>query len=212
MTRTPNTSARWRRWRGAAALLLALAVPGCSGRSAPPAESAHEVVEADSADALSLYDLELQLTDQHGAAHTLADLRGRPLVVAMIYTSCESVCPRITEDMKAVEASLPAQDLAGSDFVLFSLDPGRDTPRALRAFARSHQLDQSRWRLFATDEAGVLDLAAVLGVKHRRADDGEIAHSAIILVVDRAGVVRYRQVGMGEDPKALIQALHAANS
>lgn len=212
MNRAPNTPLGWRRLQGAAALMLALALFGCGGRNEPPAENSHEVVESDSVGALSLYDLPLKLTDQHGAARTLADLRGRPLVVAMIYTSCESVCPRITEDMKAVEASLPAEDLAGSDFVLFSLDPGRDTPQALEAFAKSHQLDQSRWRLFATDEAGVLDLAAVLGVKHRRAEDGEIAHSAIILIVDREGVVRYRQVGMGEDPAALIQALHAANS
>ena len=212
MHRTDQAGLVGRRARAAASVLLALALSACGGRSVPSADGAHEVVGPDSAGTVSLYDLDLKLTDQHGAAHTLADLRSRPLVVAMIYTSCESVCPRITEDMKAVEASLPAEDLAGSDFVLFSLDPGRDTPHALETFAKSHHLDQSKWRLFATDEEGVLDLAAVLGVKHRRAADGEIAHSAIILIVDREGVVRYRQVGMGEDPAALIQALHEANS
>jgi protein SCO1/2 len=111
--------------------------------------------------------------------------------------------------MKGIERLLPASALDAMDFVLFSLDPGRDTPQALKAFARDHGLDASRWRLLATNEEGVLDLAAALGVKHRRDASGEIAHSAIIFVVDAVGVIRHRQVGLGDDPSDLIEALTA---
>lgn len=162
---------------------------------------------ADSSGGQSIYDLELSLTDQDGQTLALADLRGRVLVAAMIYTSCTSVCPRVTEDMKGVEKQLSDRDRKNVGFVLFSLDPGRDTPAALRRFAAEHALAPSRWRLFAASEDGVRDLSAVLGVKYKAEDNGEIAHSAMIFIIDREGVVRHRQLGLNQDPHELTSAL-----
>lgn len=158
----------------------------------------------------TIYDLDLQLTDQDGRTLALADLRGRVLVASMIYSSCTSVCPRVTEDMKGVEKQLSGQDRKDVGFVLFSLDPGRDTPAALRRFAAERALDPSRWRLFASSEDGVRDLSAVLGMKYKAEDNGEIAHSAMIFVIDREGVVRHRQLGLNPDPHELTSALAQA--
>ena len=94
--------------------------------------------------------------------------------------------------------------------MLFSLDPGRDTPAALRRFAAEHALDRSRWRLLAASEDGVRDLSAVLGVKYKAEEGGEIAHSAMIFVIDREGVVRHRQVGLSQNPQELVAALAQA--
>jgi protein SCO1/2 len=128
----------------------------------------------------------------------------------MMYTSCRSVCPRITADMAAVARLLPEADRRRVGFVMFSLDPGRDSPRALRNFAREHDLDPRRWRLFSAAEEDVRTLAAVLGVKSRPDEGGEIAHSAMIFVIDGRGVVRHRQVGLNQDPADLIAAVRAA--
>jgi protein SCO1/2 len=113
----------------------------------------------------------------------------------------------VTEDMKGIERQLDGADRDRVGFVLFSLDPGRDTPAALSRFAKEHDLEPSRWRLFAASEDGVRDLAAVLGVKYRRDEGGQIGHSAMIFVIDREGVVRHRQVGINQDPHDLITAL-----
>jgi protein SCO1/2 len=153
----------------------------------------------------SIYDLDVQLTNQDGRVLALADLRGRPLVAAMIYTSCTAVCPRVTQDMKMVERALANRP--DIQFVLLSLDPGRDTPAALRAFAASHQLASSRWQLLAGSEEGVREIAAVLGVKYKIEASGEIAHSAIIVAVDPAGQIRHRQVGLNQDARELIASL-----
>lgn len=158
----------------------------------------------------TIYDLDLQLTDQDGRTLALADLRGRVLVASMIYSSCTSVCPRVTEDMKGVEKQLSGEDRKDVGFVLFSLDPGRDTPAALRRFAAERALDPSRWRLFASSEDSVRDLSAVLGMKYKAEDNGEIAHSAMIFVIDREGVVRHRQLGLNPDPHELTSALAQA--
>ncbi len=156
----------------------------------------------------SIFDLDVTLIDQDGTRVRLADLAGQAMVVSMMYTSCTSVCPRVTEDMKSMERQLAAR-AKSTKFVLFALDPGRDTPQALRQFAADHQLDVARWRLFATSEDGVRDLAAVLDVKYAPAASGDISHSALIVVVDQHGVVRHRQVGVGQDPKPLLDAIAA---
>jgi protein SCO1/2 len=176
----------------------ASAPPSTAPRSAPAA--------AATPDGGSIFDLDLSLVDQQGARVRLADLAGRPLVVTMIYTRCTSVCPRVTDDMKAIERALGAR-AAGVTFVLFSLDPNRDTPAALQRFAVLHHLDPARWRLLAAPEDGVRDLAAVLGVRYSTTPGGEIAHAAVVVVVDARGVIRYRQPGVAQDVQSVIAAV-----
>jgi len=169
---------------------------------------APEAVEADhhAPDAGSIFDLDVALTDDAGRHLTLANLRGRLIVAAMIYTSCTSVCPLVTEDMKALERQLSAADADRLSFLLFSIDPGRDTPQALHKFADDHKLS-SRWRLFAASDDGVRTIAAALGVQYQPQASGEIAHSATIVVIDGAGAIRYRKIGTGDRPAAFVDVV-----
>jgi protein SCO1/2 len=197
----------------AMATALLLSAGACARGGGPAGDqgpAAHDVAgPGEIAAGESIFDLDLDLIDQDGREMHLADLHGDVMVAAMVYTSCTSVCIMVTEQMKAIE-----QQLAGVDddvkYVLFSLDPGRDTPDAMRTFARDHKLDGSRWRLMAASEDGVRDLAAVLGVKYQQEENGEFAHSAMIFVIDDDGIVRHRQVGVGKDSTELVAAVRKA--
>lgn len=195
------------------AMSLAFVIVGCSDTSTPPGASSsttHELPPAGAVpDDVSIFDLELDLVDQAGVETTLADLGGSPMVAAMVYTSCQDVCILVTEQIKAIERQLADVD-DEVRYVLFSLDPGRDTPEAMREFARNQKLDLDRWRLLAASEDGVRDLAAVLGVRYQPEENGQIAHSAMIFVIDPAGVVRHRQVGVVQEPGELVRAVRAA--
>lgn len=158
----------------------------------------------------SLFELAFPLTDSEGRTRHLSDLRGRPFVASMIYTNCTSVCPRLTADLQALERALPGSVRGRTRFVLFSLDPERDTPAALRRFAAEHALDTTRWTLLAAGPDDMRTLAAVLDVRFRPDGPGEIAHSAVIAVVDSAGVIRHRQAGLQKDPAPLVAAIEAA--
>lgn len=206
------TSKRQRRSlpRVTAALTMVVSLLGCGGERPSRQDDAHAIPPSNGAPAgASIFDLELPLIDHEGTKLTLADLGGHVMLAAMVYTSCTSVCVLVTEDMKAIERQLSGTD-DGVRFVLFSLDPGRDTPAAMRQFAANQRLDTTRWRLVAASEDGVRDLAAVLDVKYRAEEDGEIAHSAMIFVIDREGVVRHRQLGVGRDAEPLKAALAQA--
>lgn len=193
---------------------LAAVAGACRRTPNPPrAETAPAAAPAQAAvgSAGSVYDLDLALTDEHGRVSRLADLAGRPVVAAMIYTSCTSVCPMITAEMKTIERQLGSAS-PDVQFALFSLDPHRDTPAALRQFATAHGLTSSRWRLFATSEEGVRELSAVFGLKYATEDTGDIAHSAEIIVIDRRGVIQHEQMGLTDgDAADLLRAVDRAS-
>lgn len=197
----------------AVAAALSLVAGACArddGSGGDQRPSAHDVAgPGEMADGESIFGLDLGLIDQDGHELQLADLRGDVILAAMVYTSCTSVCIMVTEQMKAIEHQLAGID-ADVKYVLFSLDPGRDTPEAMRVFLREHRLDPTRWRLMAASEDGVRDLAAVLGVKYQPEENGEIAHSAMIFVIDEGGVVRHRQVGVGKDSSEIVDAMRRA--
>jgi protein SCO1 len=157
----------------------------------------------------SLFELSVPMTDQGGRTRRMADFRGRPFVATMIYTRCTTVCPRLTADLKRLEAALDPYDRERTSFLLFSLDPEHDTPATLTAFAAAQQLDLARWSLLATTADDMRTIAAVLDVRFRPDDDDEIAHSAVIAVVDANGVIRHRQVGMVDDTAPLVRAVRA---
>lgn len=202
-----------------ASIMAILTIPAAGGcvreAVAPPVDTTvpmHELPPASPATVdASVFDLEFDLVDQAGQRAKLADLAGHVTVAAMVYTSCDSVCIMVTEQMKAVERQLAGVD-HGVRYALFSLDPGRDSPDAMRDFAAAHRLDTARWRLMAAAEDDVRTLAAVLGVRYQPEESGEIAHSALVFVIDAQGVVRHRQVGVGKDPTELVAAVARARS
>jgi protein SCO1/2 len=196
----------------ALAALLAGCAPGRVGeddRAAATSDSA-DVTGTTAAAEASLFELRAAFTDASGRERHLEEWAGQPFVVSMIYTSCQSVCPRITADLTTLDRALPPDRRARTRFVLVSLDPARDTPAALAAFARTHKLDE-RWTLLAAGEDDMRTLAAILGVRFRPDGEGEIAHSATVAVADARGVIRFRRQGLDTGPAPLVQALAAAD-
>lgn len=180
-------------------LLLALALGLAACSSVEPADApAGPLPDA------SLYHLDATWTTEAGATVTLADFRGRPTVVAMIYAHCAYACPLIVQDMRRTAAELDDPDAAR--FVLVSFDPDRDTPAVLRRFKEAHGLPDS-WILLRSDANNVRMLAALLGISYRPEADGQIAHSNLITVLDRDGEIAGVQESLGKTPEKVVQAL-----
>lgn len=78
------------------------------------------------------------LVDQNGKAFTDRDLKGRYALVYFGYTFCPDVCPLDTQVMSAGLAAFEKADpVRGAKVVpvFITIDPERDTPAALKAFA-----------------------------------------------------------------------------
>jgi len=162
---------------GTLLVLLALALPAPATLGAPPAAA---VLPGD-----SLYQLDVRLDPAGGGALAWSSLAGRPVVVALFYSSCTVMCPMLTHAMQRLEHDLAAGSTAR--FVMISLDDEHDTPEHLAAFARKEGLAPDRWLIAHASRADVRTLAAALGVRYRRLPDGSYSHSTVITLLDRDG-------------------------
>ncbi len=76
------------------------------------------------------------LTDHNGKARTLADFRGKAVILFFGYTQCPDVCPTNLSNMREVI------DKLGSDgdrvqMLFMTVDPERDTPALMKEYVPS---------------------------------------------------------------------------
>jgi protein SCO1/2 len=152
----------------------------------------------------SIHQLEGEWKDSEDRSVTLASLRGKVLVATMAYTTCETVCPMIFADLQRIERALTPAARERVWFVVFSLDPERDTPGRMREFRKERGFESPQWIFLSAPEERVREMSAVLGVQYRRAAEGEVAHTSVLAVVDADGVIRHEQPGVGKDPSPLV--------
>ncbi len=106
--------------------VLVLLLAACVERTPVPWRST-DISGADFGHAL------VGLKDQHGKPTTLADFKGRAVLLFFGYTACPDVCPATLARYAAVMKALGAE--ADRVQVLFvTLDPERDTPDKLAAY------------------------------------------------------------------------------
>lgn len=153
----------------------------------------------------SLYHLDATWTTQDDETVTLADFRGEPVVISLIYARCASACAVLALDMRKIEAELGRP---GVRYVLVSLDPEHDTPERLRSLKAGYRLSDD-FTLLRGDPRDVRRLAALLGVQYRTEPNGEISHSNLITVLDRHGEPVRRQEGLSVPPAESATALRS---
>src|SRR6516164_6446173 len=84
---------------------------------------------------------DFSLTDQTDKTVTLQELKGRVWVADFIFTNCGGTCPVMTEKMRKLQEALPSD----IHMVSFTVDPARDTSKALAAYAAEHGATRERW-------------------------------------------------------------------
>lgn len=110
---------------------------------------------------------EFQLIDQDAREVTRADLLGKVTIVDFIFTHCPFACPVLMDKMSAAAESLKGTPV---QFISISVDPARDTPEALKAYAALHEVDTSRWR-FLTGTQAQIDAIVKDGLKLALVED-----------------------------------------
>ena len=79
------------------------------------------------------YAHDFHLTDTDGTARSLADYRGKVVVLFFGYTQCPDVCPTTMSELKSVRQMLGA-DASRLQVLFVTLDPERDTPSVLAQY------------------------------------------------------------------------------
>ncbi|WP_222565251.1 SCO family protein [Novilysobacter antarcticus] len=148
----------------------------------------------------SVYQLDVQLTDQAGRKSAWRDKRGQPQLVSMFYTSCQYICPLIIDSGKAVQKQLDDSEREKLGVTLISMDPARDTPQALAKIATQRKLDPAQWTLASPAADDVRSVAGVLNIRYRALADGEFNHTSALVLLDGEGRILARTEKMGSKP------------
>lgn len=132
-------------------------------------------------------------TDTEGRRVTLADFRGKPLVVSLVYTGCSQVCPTTTRFLERAVAE--ARAVVGADafrVATIGFDVPADNPVSMKVFARRNGIDDPRWSFLAPDPGVPQALARDLGFTYAP-QSGGFEHLAQVTILDAHGRV-YAQV------------------
>ena len=150
-----------------------------------------------------------ELLDVSGETVSLAGLAGRVLLVDFIFTRCPGPCPILTSSHVSVQRLLPQAVREATHFVSISIDPLRDTPADLEAYALARGADLSDWSFLTGPPDEIGKVVEAYGVGTGRSADGQIEHVLATFLVDPRGRIVKRYIGLDHDPAAIVADLEA---
>jgi protein SCO1 len=163
------------------ALLLTFTLSACDRPDA--SDRPGDYAAASRADCLP----DLTLTDQSGHDVSLASLKGRPVLVDFIYTSCPGPCPMLTAKLASVAKLLGAKMGAQVAMVSITLDPEHDHPAELRQYADQRGANAPGWLFLTGSPAQIERVLAVFDLRREREADGSITHNVATFLLGSDG-------------------------
>jgi protein SCO1 len=125
----------------------------------------------------------VSLTTQDGVTVRFYDdlLKGKSVAINLIYTSCTDECPLETARLVQVQRLLG--DRIGKDLFLYSIsiDPKRDTPEVLKAYAAKFGVGPG-WLFLTGKEGDVKLVAKKLGLSRSNDAASRDGHKAILMI------------------------------
>ncbi len=164
-------------------------------------------------------DLSLMFRDETGTAVPLQSFfrEGRPVVLALVYYSCPSMCNLLlngmTDTLKNIEWN------AGNQFqvVVVSIDP-KETYQLAKLKRDSYLTSYARyeaekgWHFLTGDQDSITRLAKTVGFKYRYDEKtSEYVHAAASYIVTPSGKISYYHYGLKSEPKVLRLSLVEAS-
>jgi len=128
-------------------------------------------------------------------------LKGHVVTINFMFTSCKDACPLLTQKLRSVKDDLG--DLFGKPvrFVSISVDPGNDTPQAMKAFAEKNRAVHKEWFFLTGKKADVDTVLKKLG----EFSDTVEGHSTAFLA---GNTVTYRWTKIRPDAPPVAVAEH----
>src|SRR6478609_9119395 len=150
---------------------------------------------------------DFSFVNQHGKTITQKDYEGKVYVADFFFTTCGSICPKMTTNLvdvqKAIKNNPKVMLLSHTVF------PETDSVPALKAYAKKYGVVDSKWNLVTGDKKEIYTMArkSYLAVKLGRPDQlYDMVHTENFVLVDQKRRVRGFYDGTNkEDVKRLLE-------
>ena len=149
-------------------------VAGCSRDSAGSAAAESVLTDA-------------KLVDQNGNSVALTSLKGKPMVVDFIYTSCPGPCLMETAKLANVALRLGSDIGSKVTIVSISVDPEHDGPKQLLDYSRQQGADEKGWYFLTGGPAEVDQALAGFKLSRQVEPDGSVGHLVDMMLIGPDG-------------------------
>ena len=119
-----------------------------------------------------------------GRAVTLSAQRGQVVALTFLYTTCPDVCPLTASRFRAAQVELQT-DASHVTFIAVSVDPDRDTPKAVQEFSAAHGLS-ANWYYLVGGRAQLSPVWATYGIGVQ-AGSTTVTHNDAVYLIDTRG-------------------------
>jgi protein SCO1/2 len=153
---------------------ILFAVAGCHRDSAGSAAAESVLTDA-------------KLVDQNGNPVALTSLKGKPMVVDFIYTSCPGPCLMETAKLANVALRLGSDIGSKVTIVSISVDPEHDGPKQLLDYSRQQGADQKGWYFLTGGPAEVDQALAGFKLSRQVEPDGSVGHLVDMMLIGPDG-------------------------
>jgi protein SCO1 len=126
-----------------------------------------------------------QLTDQDGQQTSLAQFRGKPVVVTFLYTHCPDVCPVTAEHLHSTLLQM-GSDGKKVGVLAVSTDPKGDDQAAAIKFTHEHNM-QDYWHFLIGTNAQLSPVWSAYSVYAQQQQQMNVNHSFAVYVIDKQG-------------------------
>jgi len=125
-----------------------------------------------------------QLTDQGGKQVSLAQFKGKPVVVTFMYTHCPDICPLTAEHLHSTLLKM-GSDANKVGILAVSTDPKGDDQAAAVKFTDAHNM-QNYWHFLIGTQAQLSPVWSAYSV-YAQQQQTTVNHTFAVYVVDKQG-------------------------
>lgn len=121
---------------------------------------------------------------------TNADYDDNIYVANFIFTTCPTICPTMTINMRYIQSELSIYP--NIKFLSHTVNPEYDTPERLKQYAKRMRIDESNFNFVTGAKEDIYDIARSYFVNAQEDElaPGGFLHSEYLVIIDREGRVR----------------------
>lgn len=142
----------------------------------------------------------IKLKNQLDDFVSLDSLKGKIIVADFFFTRCPTICPTLTKNMQKLQASFASYkdgrrvvDSSIVQFISFTVDPERDSSKALKKYADKFNVNHDSWWMLTGNKKSIYDFALnelKLGLVDGEGVDSNFIHTQKFVLLDKDLVVR----------------------
>ncbi|GAA4273965.1 SCO family protein [Aquimarina gracilis] len=141
---------------------------------------------------------EFAFLNQDSILITNHDYKGKVYVAEFFFTSCPTICPKMSRNLVYLQNEL--KEYKDFGVASFTINPKFDTPRRLKRYAENYKVTDPDWHFLTGDREDIYDLAnAGFNIYAAENPDvpGGFEHNGHFALIDQEGYVRSRYDASG---------------